>query len=197
MKWSVRTAAACRCGDAAAHATHRATPRVIVTECSHCGRTFLIGGRSIDGRRYCGPACAHAHPIVVEAERLPDATVRQYVDDCRYGPCPICRRDDRPVDVHASHRVVSLLFVTRWATRRHVCCRRCGRRKQALALLASAAFGWWGLPWGIVLTPIQLARNALGLAARDPDVATQQFEQLLRRKLAARRLRGAAQRVGV
>ncbi|MBR8315784.1 hypothetical protein KDW36_21620 [Burkholderia dolosa] len=168
-----------------------------MTECSHCGRTFLIGGRSIDGRRYCGPACAHAHPIVVEAERLPDATVRQYVDDCRYGPCPICRRDDRPVDVHASHRVVSLLFVTRWATRRHVCCRRCGRRKQALALLASAAFGWWGLPWGIVLTPIQLARNALGLAARDPDVATQQFEQLLRRKLAARRLRGAAQRGGV
>lgn len=156
----------------------------------------LLGGQSIDGRRYCGPACAHAHPVVVEAERVPDAKVRQYVDDWRYGPCPICLREGRPVDVHASHRVVSLLFVTRWATRRHVCCRRCGRRKQALALLASATLGWWGLPWGIVLTPIQLARNLLGLAARDPEVATQQFEQLVRRKLAARRLARAGRGAG-
>ncbi|AWV02071.1 hypothetical protein DM992_21640 [Burkholderia sp. JP2-270] len=167
-----------------------------MAECSHCGRTFLIGGRSIDRRRYCSPACAHAHPIVVEAERVPDAKVRQYVDDWRYGPCPICLREGHPVDVHASHRVVSLVFVTRWATRRHVCCRRCGRKKQAIALLASAALGWWGLPWGIVLTPIQLARNALGLAARDPEVATQQFEQLVRRKLAERRLQRARQGAG-
>ena len=91
-----------------------------MAECSHCGRTFLVGGRSIDGRRYCRPACAQAHPIVVEAERVPDAKVWEYVHDWRYGPCPICGRDDQPVDVHASHRVVSLLFVTRWATRRHV-----------------------------------------------------------------------------
>ncbi|MBP0715730.1 hypothetical protein DF141_18055 [Burkholderia cenocepacia] len=167
-----------------------------MAECNHCGRTFLVGGRSIDGRRYCSPACARAHPVVVEAERVPDAKVRQYVDDWRYGPCPICLREGRPVDVHASHRVVSLVFVTRWATRRHVCCRRCGRRKQAVALLASATLGWWGLPWGIVLTPIQLARNVLGLAARDPEAATPQFEALVRRKLAARRLARAERGAG-
>ncbi|KML59238.1 MULTISPECIES: hypothetical protein [Burkholderia] len=167
-----------------------------MSECSHCGRTFLVGGRSIDGHRYCSPACAQAHPIVVEAERVPDEKVRLYVDDWRYGPCPICLREGNPVDVHASHRVVSLVFVTRWATRRHVCCRRCGRKKQAAALLASVTLGWWGLPWGIVLTPIQLVRNALGLAARDPEVATQQFEQLVRRKLAARRLQRERQGAG-
>ncbi|UOB59471.1 hypothetical protein MRS60_22230 [Burkholderia pyrrocinia] len=47
-----------------------------------------------------------------------------------------------------------------------------------------------------MLTPIQLARNALGLAARDPEVATQQFEQLVRRKLAERRLQRARQGAG-
>ncbi|UTP26080.1 hypothetical protein NMB33_23515 [Burkholderia sp. FXe9] len=47
-----------------------------------------------------------------------------------------------------------------------------------------------------MLTPIQLVRNALGLAARDPAVATQQFEELVRRKLAARRLRRARQGAG-
>ncbi|MGU3781259.1 hypothetical protein [Burkholderia metallica] len=167
-----------------------------MAECSHCGRTFLTGGRSIDGRRYCRAACVRAHPVVVEAERVSDEQVWEVVHDWRYGPCPICRRDDRPVDVHTSHRIVSLLFVTRWATRHHVCCRRCGRRQQTVALLASAAFGWWALPWGLVLTPIQLARNVLGLAARDPQVATRQFEQLVRRKLAARRLRRARQGAG-
>ncbi|WFN11636.1 hypothetical protein LXE92_25135 [Burkholderia contaminans] len=34
------------------------------------------------------------------------------------------------------------------------------------------------------------------LAARDPAVATQQFEELVRRKLAARRLRRARQGAG-
>lgn len=47
-----------------------------------------------------------------------------------------------------------------------------------------------GVPWGIVLTPIQIARNLLGLARREPRTATEQFEQVVRRKLAAHRLRG-------
>ncbi|MBN3817593.1 hypothetical protein G3N57_13670 [Paraburkholderia sp. Se-20369] len=162
-----------------------------MAECSNCGKTFFVGGRSIDGHRYCGATCAHRHPVLVAAERLPAVTVNRYVDDCRYGPCPVCRRDGRPIDVHATHRVVSLIFVTQWATRRHVCCRRCGRKKQAVALLMSAVCGWWGLPWGIVLTPIQIARNLLGFARREPRTATEQFERVVRRKLAARQLQRA------
>ncbi|AOK56745.1 hypothetical protein DF107_26480 [Burkholderia stagnalis] len=163
-----------------------------MAECSNCGKTYFVGGRSIDGHRYCGATCAQSHPVIVTAERLSAAEVHLYVDDCRHGPCPICRREDGPVDVHAAHRVVSLIFVTQWATRRHVCCRRCGRRKQAIAMLTSAVCGWWGLPWGVVLTPIQIARNLLGFARREPRTATEQFEQVVRRKLAAHRLRGAA-----
>ena len=61
-----------------------------------------------------------------------------------------------------------------------------------IAMLTSAVCGWWGLPWGVVLTPIQIARNLLGFARREPRTATEQFEQVVRRKLAAHRLRGAA-----
>ncbi|EAY66710.1 hypothetical protein BCPG_05105 [Burkholderia cenocepacia PC184] len=181
---------------ATGHAAHHVHPR------SSWQSAVTAAGRSCSaGSQSTGAAIAarHARTRIRSSSRpngCPDAKVRQYVDDWRYGPCPICLREGRPVDVHASHRVVSLLFVTRWATRRHVCCRRCGRRKQALALLASATLGWWGLPWGIVLTPIQLARNLLGLAARDPEVATQQFEELVRRKLAARRLARAERGAG-
>jgi hypothetical protein len=28
--------------------------------------------------------------------------------------------------------------------------------------------GWWGFPWGLVLTPIQMARNIMGIFA-GPD----------------------------
>ncbi|KWO56839.1 hypothetical protein WM28_03800 [Burkholderia ubonensis] len=162
-----------------------------MAECSNCGKTFFIGGQTIDRHRYCGAQCAQAHAMLVVAERLPAVTVHQYVDDCRHGPCPICKREDGPIDVHADHRVVSLVFVTQWATRRHVCCRRCGRKKQAMAILTSAVCGWWGLPWGVVFTPIQIVRNVLGFARREPATATQQFEQAVRRKLAAHHLRRA------
>ncbi|MBN3787205.1 hypothetical protein [Burkholderia sp. Ac-20353] len=160
-----------------------------MAECSNCGKTFFFGGRPVDGNRYCGAECAQRHPVLVAAEHLPAARVQHYVDDCRYGPCPICKREDGPVDVHADHRVVSLIVVTNWTTRRHVCCRRCGRKKQAIALLTSAVCGWWGLPWGVVVTPIQIARNLLGLARREPVTSTPQFEQTVRRKVAAHQLR--------
>jgi hypothetical protein len=28
--------------------------------------------------------------------------------------------------------------------------------------------GWWGFPWGLVLTPVQITRNIVGICAR-PD----------------------------
>ncbi|MGU7773027.1 hypothetical protein ACV229_22975 [Burkholderia sp. MR1-5-21] len=162
-----------------------------MAECSNCGKTFFIGGRSLDGNRYCSATCAQWHPVLVVAERLPATRVHLYVDDCRYGPCPICKRDDAPVDVHAVHRVVSTIFVTRWTTRRHVCCQRCGRKKQAIAVLTSAVCGWWGLPWGVIVTPIQIARNVAGFVRLAPETATEHLDQAMRRKLAARQLRRA------
>ena len=32
-----------------------------------------------------------------------------------------------------------------------------------LPLLFSGVFGWWGFPWGLVMTPVQLARNLVEL----------------------------------
>jgi hypothetical protein len=30
-------------------------------------------------------------------------------------------------------------------------------------MLFSGVFGWWGFPWGLVMTPVQLARNLVEL----------------------------------
>jgi hypothetical protein len=162
-----------------------------VPECCNCGKMFFIGGQSIDGYRYCGTRCSQRHSVIVAAERVPAASVQQFVERWRHGPCPICKRQDGPIDVHAAHRVVSLLIVTQWATQRHVSCRRCGRNKQLLAIIQSAVWGWWGIPWGLVITPIQIVRNVVGATRRETATATMHFEQVVRRELAAQQLQSA------
>lgn len=162
-----------------------------MAECCNCGKTFFIGGQSIDGYRYCSATCSRLHPVIVTAESLPAATVQQFVEKWRHGDCPVCKRQNGPVDVHAEHRVISLIFVTQWHTRRHISCRRCGWNKQLEAIIYSTLLGWWGLPWGFVITPIQIVRNAVGLARRDTVTATEHFEKAVRRQLAAHQLQSA------
>jgi hypothetical protein len=35
-------------------------------------------------------------------------------------------------------------------------------------VLFSAVLGWWGFPWGLILTPVQITRNVAGMCA-GPD----------------------------
>jgi len=86
--------------------------------------------------------------------------------------------------VHAWHRVHSLVLYTQWSTKRSVCCRRCGRRNQVVGTLYSVTLGWWGFPWGIFVTPIQIARNVSAICRRQPVRATAEFERVVRMQLA-------------
>jgi hypothetical protein len=49
--------------------------------------------------------------------------------------------------------------------------------------------GWWGIPWGLILTPIQVARNILGIfggpdKSRPSDALRQSVRVTLARNLA-------------
>lgn len=51
--------------------------------------------------------------------------------------------------------------------------------------MLSLAFGWWHLPWGILMTPVQIARNVGGvLRATDASRPSAQLEKLVRLQLA-------------
>jgi hypothetical protein len=56
--------------------------------------------------------------------------------------------------------------------------------------MTSAAFslvlGWWGLPWGLLLTPVQIGRNLIGIA-RPPEASkpSAQLEKIIRMNIAA------------
>jgi hypothetical protein len=72
------------------------------------------------------------------------------------------------VDVHKFHQVYSMLVLTRWTSNQQLSCRSCGTKRQLGALFISLVFGWWGIPWGLVLTPVQVTRNIIGMAS-GPD----------------------------
>lgn len=86
------------------------------------------------------------------------------------GNCPKCGGPG-PVDVHMAHWVWSALYVTSRSSSGQVSCRPCGKKKQILASVVSFVFGWWGVPFGLIYTPVQIGRNINGIL-HPPDPAT-------------------------
>jgi len=161
-----------------------------MASCATCGSTILFGGFDDGGVRTCSARCREAGVLVAEAARVPEAVVRERVSATYHGPCPSCGRRGSPIDVHVSHRVYSLLVMTSWSSHPEVSCRACGNRRRLGAFGFSLVFGWWGLPWGLVMTPIQLVRNLAGLLAGterlgQPSAA---LERAVRLELAAHAL---------
>lgn len=163
-----------------------------MSSCDHCGKFVLFGTRRGD-RVYCGGRCATFDPLVTLAREIPEAQVRELVQRWRNEPCPRCKGAG-PVDLHTSHKVHSFLVMTQWSSARLVACVSCGRRQQFGHLAYSLLLGWWGLPWGLLVTPIQVVRNLGGLvrpAGRErPSPA---FERTVRRIMAQHAMDAAHQ----
>lgn len=159
-----------------------------MASCTHCGKSILFGGHKLDGRRYCSAACARSHPLHLAADRVPHDVLQRHVTAWRRAACPKCKRQDSPIDLREHHRVHSVILMTQWSTRRSLCCRRCGRRQQLMSTLYCATLGWWGFPWGLLVTPIQIGRNVAALCKSESAQPSAEFEQIVRRQIASRQL---------
>jgi hypothetical protein len=54
----------------------------------------------------------------------------------------------------------------------------------------SLAFGWWGIPWGLTLTPVQIGRNLFAVASPpDPSKPSARLERIVRMNIAAEAVR--------
>lgn len=62
----------------------------------------------------------------------------------------------------------SVVVLTHWSSRHRISCRRCALRDQCRGVVSSMLLGWWGLPLGIVMTPVQIVRNLFAMV-RTPD----------------------------
>jgi hypothetical protein len=85
------------------------------------------------------------------------------------------------------HTALSALVVTHWRSTPILCCESCGTKAKLGALISTLLLGWWGFPWGLVFTPVQIVRNLRGLAASINHAGpSPELLQLVRGELADR-----------
>ena len=126
-----------------------------------------MGGVSSGGQRFCNNKCFQNARILSLAKTVPNDVLERKVEEVWRGNCPKCGSLG-PVEVHKVYEVWSALFLTRWTTRAQLSCHSCAVKRQLAGTAFSFFFGWWGFPWGLILTPIQITRNIIGMT-RGPD----------------------------
>ena len=140
-----------------------------MAQCASCGRTILFGGKKSVGLRFCNDKCEQRSALVSAMAEVPTEITQKYAEFLHGGSCPKCGGQG-PVDVHTSYRVWSAMFLTSWKSKPEICCRTCGNKGRAISMGYSLLLGWWGFPWGLVLTPVQVTRNIIGMI-RAPDAS--------------------------
>ena len=155
-----------------------------MASCDYCGTTILFGGQLSGAYRFCNQQCASKGALVQVANKVPSDVVQQQMWSLRQAPCPVCKGPG-PVDVHTSYRVYSVLIMTSWRNQPRLSCRSCGGKAKVGDALVSLVAGWWGFPWGLIMTPIQFGRNVVGIMGSDTGGPSPQLEKMVRTMIAA------------
>jgi len=138
-----------------------------MARCDFCRQVILFGGVRDSGLRFCSQGCHARSSVLVAARNLPQHVVDEKAEIVHRDRCLKCQGNG-PVDIHTSHRALSFLVISTWRSTPHVCCRSCGTKSQVFDLLITLVCGWWGIPWGLIMTPVQIVRNIIGMV-RGPD----------------------------
>jgi len=133
-----------------------------MAKCSYCGETIIFGGKKDGKLVFCNQKCLEKGIVVRAGQQLPDELVREQVNAIFLGNCPKCQGHG-PTDVHVSYRVWSAILFTSWGSRPQICCRTCAIKSKLIDATFCMLLGWWGLPWGLIITPIQFFRNIGGI----------------------------------
>jgi hypothetical protein len=150
-----------------------------MAQCNYCGTTIIFGGTRDGNFRFCNNKC-HTNAYALRlAQNVPADVLDRQAEEVFRGNCPRCRGLG-PIDVHKVHRVWSALVLTSWSSGQQVSCRSCATKSQLGALLFCLGLGWWGFPWGLILTPVQITRNIVGMCTRqNPSQPSPELRKLL------------------
>jgi endogenous inhibitor of DNA gyrase (YacG/DUF329 family) len=147
--------------------------------CMTCGKTLIAGGIKDQGYRFCSRMCHQRKaPYLAKMSEISEAAVDAEVESLRTKKCPRCGKN-KHIDEHSSVFVYSMIFITRFGRNRHMCCRGCALKAQALDILGTATLGWWGIPFGLIGTPagivINLAQMSITLRSNKPSRRLRNF----------------------
>ena len=152
--------------------------------CSYCETAFWFGGKRNGPHAFCNEECEHRGALLNLIDHVPEDVVTQHIAAVHHGDCPQCGGSG-PIDVHNSYRVWSALILTSWSTHPKICCVECAKSAQIKDAIFSLACGWWGLPWGLIITPIQISRNLIAImSARRAGAPSPQFRKFIKLYLA-------------
>lgn len=157
-----------------------------MAKCDYCSSTIIFGGKRQGELRFCNDKCAGRGALLQFSRQIPENIVQEAVLRTHQGLCPKCGGAG-PVDVHVQHQVWSALVLTSWKSSPQISCRPCGVKSQLVGSAFSLVLGWWGFPWGLLVTPIQIGRNVAGmLRGHDPLRPSPKLEKAIRMTLAAK-----------
>jgi len=152
--------------------------------CANCGQQILFGGVSHGTLRFCNQKCYNAASHLRESLDMPDDELEAAVTAFHQGDCPCCGGPG-PVDMHFSHRVMSFLVFTQFQTIPKISCRSCAAKAKLANFFLTLFIGWWGVPFGLILTPIYLCRNLFSLISPTAaDAPSDQLREFIRLNLA-------------
>lgn len=156
-----------------------------MAKCSYCNSTIVIGGVRDGEHRFCNQTCQQSGLLLSAGKLVSEEDVQKRVNAIHQGSCPRCHGAG-PIDIHTSHSVWSALVVTSWKSTPQMSCTPCGKKAKTLSAVGAIFLGWWGFPWGLIITPIQITRNLAGLASsRSGTKPSEQLEKIARLSLAA------------
>ena len=165
--------------------------------CPTCGSVVIFGGIKNGPDRYCSQKCYESGEIGRSAQDLPLEVVETFARELNRGPCPKCDGPG-PVDVHKSYSVYSIIFYTSWKTSQHLMCKSCALKQQAVDLAGSMLLGWWGLPFGLIVTPIQILANVVAMVQTPGrDGPTKNLMEKSRLMIAAQQAAARDYQVGI
>lgn len=158
--------------------------------CATC-RKFIIGGPKQGDLQFCSEQCLEDGFLAPLAQRAAPELVAARAYDAHQQNCPVCGGAG-PVDIYTSHTAFSLFWITSWKSQPRLCCARCGTAAIRRGLITTALFGWWGIPFGIVMTPWQLYNGVKSLANRpNPSEPSMELTRRIRIEIARAMVREA------
>jgi len=131
--------------------------------CVFCNSLINSGVEDENKYKFCDSTCLYNYKVISTSNLISDDIVEENTKQIHQGHCPICKKQRGSIDVHYSHSIYSLLLYSSWNSKTQISCRFCGLKSQIISSITSFLFGWWGFPWGMIYTPIQLIKNLDGI----------------------------------
>lgn len=150
--------------------------------CATCRKSILFGGKRAGSRRYCSKRCFDADHLGRLADAVPETRVDEVAAQLRRSRCRSCRKEGE-LEIFKSYTVFSVILFTRWREKPEISCRSCARGRQFKDMMFSLALGWWGFPFGLVITPVVLLMNGAAMIhnplGKPPSKALRAYARLV------------------